>query len=135
MSYREIHERAPEPPTGVPLLRHKRRYCLDAQRPCGARQPDHLRGRLRATKAEVHGGCHGLVAVSCRSSAGRSAGGWTSRSAGMTSSPMSLIERINLSCSIPPNIIQLLMWVAPTLAARLNLAMTVAGLPKKSRSR
>src|SRR5262245_30915389 len=135
MSYRELHERANKIPTGVSLLDHERRYCLDAQRACGARQPDHLRRRLRAAKADVHGCCHGLVAASCRSSAGRSAGWWTSRSAGMTSSPMSLIERINLSRSIPPNIIQLLMWVAPTLAARLNLAMTVAGLPKKSRSR
>src|SRR5215475_3102418 len=135
MSYRGLHDRAHKPPTGVPLLGYEGRYCLDAQRACGVRQPDHLRGWLIAAKADVHECCHGLVAASCRSSSGRSAGGWTSRSAGMTSSPMSLIERINLSCSIPPNIIQLLMWVAPTLAARLNLAMTVAGLPKKSRSR
>ena len=83
------------------------------------------RGRLIAAIADVlYGCCHGRVAVSCRSSSGRSAGGWTSRSAGMTSSPMSLIERINLSCSIPPNIIQLLMWVAPTLAARLRVCAT-----------
>src|SRR5215510_14296433 len=78
---------------------------------------------------------YGALTVSCRSWSGRSAGGCTSRSAGMTSSPMSRIERMSFSCSRPPNIIQLLTWVTPTLAARLNFSMTVAGLPKKRRSR
>ena len=105
----------------------KRSQRCAAARMRGATASTHI--RLRRPPQRMYGCCHGLVTVSCRSSSGRSAGGWKSRSRS-ASSPMSLIERINLSCSIPPNIIQLLMWVAPTLAARLNLAMTVAGLPK-----
>ena len=48
----------------------------------------------------------------------------------MTCSPISRMERISFSCSMPPNIIQLLMCVAPALAARRNFSMTVSGLPK-----
>ena len=74
--------------------------------------------------------CSGFeVTLADASSWGRLSEGRTSLMAGITSSPMSRIDFMICSCSIPRCIIHLLTYVAHAAAMPGNLPVTVAGRP------